>query len=82
VRKTQIASEVEPTGGGTRAKKTKGTKSKQVDEGFFPKSKDLIEELGGEGDAELCGHHSYPTLLPPVLCIECLHIRTPLVKLA
>jgi hypothetical protein len=49
---------------------------------FFPKSKDLIEELGGEGDAELCGHHSYPTLLPPVLCIECLHIRTPLVKLA
>lgn len=40
-----------------------------------PQRAHLVEELGGEGDAELGGGDGQAALAPPALRVECLHLR-------
>ena len=41
----------------------------------------LVQELGGEGDAELGGDDSQAALAPPVGFVEVIHCRLPLSKM-
>ena len=43
-------------------------------------SSSLVQELGGEGDAKLCGNDSQPPLAPPVDLVEVITCLLPLSK--